>query len=39
MPVDQKEGALREEFGNKLLKKNPAQLKVQWARSRVNGVR
>jgi ABC-type phosphate transport system substrate-binding protein len=36
-PVDQKEGALREEFGNKLLKKNPAQLKAQWARQIFTG--
>jgi len=32
IPIDQKEGPVREEFGNKLLKKNPAQLKAQWAR-------
>jgi len=37
MPVDQKEGAVREEFGNKLLKKNPAQLKAQWARQIFTG--
>ncbi len=37
LPVDQKEGALREEFGNKLLKKNPAQLKAQWARQIFTG--
>lgn len=36
-PIDQKEGALREEFGNKLLKKNPAQLKAQWARQIFTG--
>jgi ABC-type phosphate transport system substrate-binding protein len=37
VPIDQKEGALREEFGNKLLKKNPAQLKAQWARQIFTG--
>ncbi len=36
-PIDQKEGAVREEFGNKLLKKNPAQLKAQWARQIFTG--
>lgn len=36
-PIDQKEGALREEFGNKVLKKNPSQLKAQWARQIFTG--
>ncbi|GGX10250.1 substrate-binding domain-containing protein [Undibacterium macrobrachii] len=36
-PIDQKEGPLREEFGNKLLKKNPSQLKAQWARQIFTG--
>ena len=36
-PVDQKEGAVREEFGNKVLKKNPAQLKALWARQIFTG--
>jgi ABC-type phosphate transport system substrate-binding protein len=36
-PIDQKEGAVREEFGNKLLKKNPSQLKAQWARQIFTG--
>lgn len=36
-PIDQKEGHLREEFGNKLLKKNPSQLKAQWARQIFTG--
>nr|WP_315484451.1 substrate-binding domain-containing protein [uncultured Undibacterium sp.] len=37
VPIDQKEGTVREEFGNKLLKKNPAQLKAQWARQIFTG--
>ncbi|MBY0574875.1 MAG: substrate-binding domain-containing protein [Undibacterium sp.] len=37
IPIDQKEGATREEFGNKLLKKNPSQLKAQWARQIFTG--
>ncbi len=37
IPIDQKEGPVREEFGNKLLKKNPAQLKAQWARQIFTG--
>lgn len=37
-PVDQKEGAaVREDFGNKVLKKNPAQLKALWARQIFTG--
>lgn len=36
-PIDQKEGPIREEFGNKLLKKNPSQLKAQWARQIFTG--
>jgi ABC-type phosphate transport system substrate-binding protein len=36
-PIDQKEGPTREEFGNKLLKKNPSQLKAQWARQIFTG--
>lgn len=36
-PIDQKEGAIREEFGNKVLKKNPSQLKAQWARQIFTG--
>lgn len=36
-PVDIKEGALREDFGNKVLKKNPAQLKALWARQIFTG--
>ena len=36
-PIDQKEGPVREEFGNKLLKKNPSQLKAQWARQIFTG--
>ncbi|WP_246464524.1 hypothetical protein [Undibacterium seohonense] len=36
-PIDQKEGAVREEFGNKFLKKNPSQLKAQWARQIFTG--
>lgn len=36
-PVDQKEGPIREEFGNKVLKKNPAQLKALWARQIFTG--
>jgi ABC-type phosphate transport system substrate-binding protein len=36
-PIDQKEGSIREEFGNKLLKKNPSQLKAQWARQIFTG--
>jgi ABC-type phosphate transport system substrate-binding protein len=37
MPVDNKEGPLREDFGNKVLKKNPAQLKALWARQIFTG--
>ncbi|MDT8999534.1 phosphate ABC transporter substrate-binding protein [Paucibacter sp. APW11] len=37
-PVDLKEGsALREDFGNKVLKKNPSQLKALWARQIFTG--
>ncbi|MBC3876019.1 substrate-binding domain-containing protein [Undibacterium sp. LX15W] len=36
-PIDQKEGPVREEFGNRLLKKNPSQLKAQWARQIFTG--
>ncbi|MBR7801460.1 hypothetical protein [Undibacterium fentianense] len=36
-PIDQKEGPVREEFGNKMLKKNPSQLKAQWARQIFTG--
>jgi len=34
VPVDQKEGATREDFGNKVLKKNPSQLKALCGRAR-----
>lgn len=37
IPVDQKEGAAREDFGNKVLKKNQAQLKALWARQIFTG--
>ncbi|MCV2362130.1 phosphate ABC transporter substrate-binding protein [Paucibacter sp. DJ1R-11] len=37
VPVDQKEGATREDFGNKVLKKNPSQLKALWARQIFTG--
>ena len=37
IPIDQKEGALREEFGNKLLKKSQSQLKAVWARQIFTG--
>jgi len=36
-PVDHKEGPLREEFGNRVLKKSPAQLKALWARQIFTG--
>lgn len=36
-PVDLKEGGLREDFGNKVLKKNPSQLKALWARQIFTG--
>ncbi|MCV2351275.1 phosphate ABC transporter substrate-binding protein [Paucibacter sp. Y2R2-4] len=36
-PVDNKEGPLREDFGNKVLKKSPAQLKALWARQIFTG--
>lgn len=37
-PIDQKEGnPVREDFGNKVLKKNPAQLKALWARQIFTG--
>ena len=32
-----KEGPVREDFGNKFLKKNPSQLKAQWARQIFTG--
>lgn len=35
--VDQPVGALREDFGNKVLKKNPGQLKTLWARQIFTG--
>lgn len=35
--VDQKPGPVREEFGNSVLKKNPAQLKSLWARQIFTG--
>lgn len=37
MPVDQKPGTLREEFGNTRLKKTPAKLKSLWARQIFTG--
>lgn len=37
IPIDQKEGPVREDFGNKFLKKNPSQLKAQWARQIFTG--
>lgn len=37
IPIDQKEGQVREDFGNKFLKKNPSQLKAQWARQIFTG--
>lgn len=36
-PVDLKDGALKEDFGNKVLKKNPSQLKALWARQIFTG--
>jgi ABC-type phosphate transport system substrate-binding protein len=36
-PVDLKEGPVREDFGNKILKKNPSQLKALWARQIFTG--
>ncbi|MCV2370356.1 type 2 periplasmic-binding domain-containing protein [Roseateles oligotrophus] len=36
-PVDIKESPLREDFGNKILKKTPAQLKALWARQIFTG--
>lgn len=36
-PVDIKDGQVREEFGNKVLKKSPSQLKVLWARQIFTG--
>ena len=37
IPVDQKDGAAREDFGNKVLKKNQSQLKALWARQIFTG--
>jgi ABC-type phosphate transport system substrate-binding protein len=37
IPIDQKPGDLRDDFGNKILKKNPSQLKAQWARQIFTG--
>ena len=36
-PVDIKESPAREEFGNKVLKKSPSQLKALWARQIFTG--
>ncbi len=36
-PVDIKESQVREEFGNKVLKKSPSQLKALWARQIFTG--
>ncbi|MDC8770355.1 type 2 periplasmic-binding domain-containing protein [Roseateles albus] len=36
-PVDIKDSPVREEFGNKVLKKNPSQLKALWARQIFTG--
>ncbi|MEJ6005949.1 phosphate ABC transporter substrate-binding protein [Paucibacter sp. AS339] len=37
LPVDIKESPVREDFGNKVLKKTPAQLKALWARQIFTG--
>ena len=39
IPIDQKEGPVREDFGNKFPKKNPSQLKAQWARRLTGGAK
>jgi ABC-type phosphate transport system substrate-binding protein len=36
-PVDIKESPVREEFGNKVLRKSPSQLKALWARQIFTG--
>jgi ABC-type phosphate transport system substrate-binding protein len=36
-PVDIKDSPVREDFGNKILKKNPSQLKALWARQIFTG--